>query len=298
MPPGMNLDAERPDVSAVIVHFETPDLLRACLAALLAARGARRVEIFVVDNASKDFDADEWQRLNPDVRIVRNEQNRGFSVAANQGLALATGRYLLLLNPDTIVATDTLETMITYLEEHPDVGCATARLELENGRLDLACRRSFPTPMRAFYRISMLSRLFPRTRRFGAYDLTYLDEHQEAEIDTPCGAFMFVRHEVLDQVGPLDERYFMYGEDMDWAMRMKRAEWRVMYTPSTTVRHVKRASSRHSRPRTIHAFHDAMRIFYREYYQNAYPRWLSWAVYRSIDVREALELSVERLRGA
>ncbi len=298
MPPGMNLDAERPDVSAVIVHFETPDLLRACLAALLAARGARRVEIFVVDNASKDFDADEWQRLNPDVRIVRNEQNRGFSVAANQGLALATGRYLLLLNPDTIVATDTLETMITYLEEHPDVGCATARLELENGRLDLACRRSFPTPMRAFYRISMLSRLFPRSRRFGAYDLTYLDEHQEAEIDTPCGAFMFVRHEVLDQVGPLDERYFMYGEDMDWAMRMKRAGWRVMYTPSTTVRHVKRASSRHSRPRTIHAFHDAMRIFYREYYQNAYPRWLSWAVYRSIDVREALELSVERLRGA
>ena len=148
--------------------------------------------------------------------------------------------------------------------------------------------------------MTLLSRLFPRSRRFGQYNLTYLDDRQETEIDAPCGAFMFVRRQVVEDVGLLDERYFMYGEDLDWAFRMKANGWRIVYTPVTTVTHLKRASSRRARGRTIRAFYEAMRIFYQDHYERSYPRWLSWIIYRTIDAREALELTANRVvsRGA
>ena len=204
-------------------------------------------------------------------------------------------------SPLTITAfitPDTLASMTAYMDANPDVGCATARLVLEDGRLDLACRRSFPTPGAAFYRISQLSRLFPRSKRAARYNLTYLPDDQETDIDSPCGAFMFVRREAYEQVGGLDERYFMYGEDLDWAFRLKAAGWRITYAPVSTVLHLKRASSRKFRGRTIRAFHDAMRIFYRTYYEARYPAWMSWLVYRAIDGREMLELTAHRLGRA
>jgi GT2 family glycosyltransferase len=168
---------------------------------------------------------------------------------------------------------------------------------LPDGRLDLACRRSFPTPTRALYRLTFLSMLFPRSRRFGQYNLTYLDEHAEAEIDAACGAFMMVRAEIRETVGLLDERYFMYGEDIDWAYRMKEAGWRVMYVPTATVHHLKRASSRSWRPQTIRHFHEAMRIFYRAHYESRYPRWVSVLMYGAISLRERIELVANRVRG-
>lgn len=284
-----------PAISVVIVHYETSDLLARCLSAIAAQTGTVRVETFVVDNASRGFDGASVEDVLPGSQVVANERNAGFAVAANQGLRLANGRYVLLINADTVLAPDTLSVMVRYMDEHADVGCATARLVMEDGRLDLACRRSFPTPARALYRLALLSRLFPRSRRFGQYNLTYLDEREEAEIDSPCGAFMFVRREVIEQVGLLDERYFMYGEDLDWAYRMKAAGWRIMYTPATTVTHIKRAASRQRRGPTIRAFYEAMRIFYREHYEHSYPQWLSWIIYRLIDLREALELTANRL---
>ncbi|MEX2546849.1 MAG: glycosyltransferase family 2 protein [Chloroflexota bacterium] len=291
----MKQRGDLPDVSAVVVHFETPQLLARSLAALRSTAGVK-VQTIVVDNASRSFDPTAVAEVLPGARVIRNRHNVGFAVASNQGLRDATGRYLLLLNPDTIVEPDTLAKMVGYMDARPDVGCATARLVMEDGRLDLACRRSFPTPARAFYRLSLLGRLFPRSRRFGQYNLTYLDEHAEAEIDSPCGAFMMVRAEVRDSVGLLDESYFMYGEDLDWAYRIKRAGWRVMYNPAARAMHVKRASSSEARPRTIRAFYDAMRIFYRRHYERDYPRWVSWLIFRGIDVREALELVGARLQ--
>ena len=286
-----------PDVSVVIVHYETPDLLESCLRALGASQGPVSMELIVVDNASSQFPESVVRAVHPSGRVIKNTHNAGFAVATNQGLREARGRYLLLLNPDAFVEPDTLAQMVSYMDERPDVGCATARLLLENDHLDLACRRSFPTPLRSLFRFAMLSRLFPRSRLFAQYNLTYLDDGVETEIDSPCGAFMMVRAEVASEVGLLDERYFMYGEDIDWAYRIKKAGWRVMYAPVTTVRHVKRASSRLEPERTIRAFHDAMRIFYSEHYHDIYPRWLSWLVFRGIDARQALQLTVIRLRG-
>ena len=284
------------DVSVVIVHYETPELLVSCLQALTGSGGNVTIEVFVVDNASTRFDEAAARQAFPAAQILINDSNVGFARASNRGLRLSTGRYVLLLNPDTVVAPETLSTMVAYLDARPDVGCATARLELEDGSLDLACRRLFPTPLRSLYRITLLSRIFPRSRRFGQYNLTYLDDRQETQIDSPCGAFMMVRKEVVDQVGLLDESYFMYGEDLDWAFRIKAAGWRIMYTPITTVQHRKRASSRRFRQKTIRYFHDGMRRFYRAHYASAQPRWVNALILAAISVRERVELTGDAMR--
>lgn len=287
--------ASNPDVSIAIVHYETPADLVRCLTSVGAAATDVATEVFVIDNASAGFVAEMVTDLLPEAKVIRNSHNRGFARAANQALRTANGRYLILLNPDTVLAPNTLKKMLSYMDANPDVGCATPRLVLPDGRLDLACRRAFPTPIRSFYRLTLLSRLFPRSRRFAQYNLTYLDEHHEAEIDAPCGAFMMVRADIRDGVGLLDERYFMYGEDLDWSYRIKQAGWRIMYTPITTVTHVKRASSRHRRPATIRAFYEAMRIFYRNYYEKHHIRPVSWLTYAGINLREALELTSARI---
>ena len=285
-----------PDVSVAIVHYETPELLVRCLEALRLAGERVTTEVFVIDNHSVAFDPIACRQALPGVRITRNDANLGFAKASNQALRMATGRYLLLLNPDAFVEPDTLAIMVEYLDGRPDVGCATCRVELEDGSLDLACRRLFPTPERSLYRMTLLSKVFPRNRRFGQYNLTYLDDRQETEIDQPCGAFMMVRSEIREQVGLLDEHYFMYGEDTDWAFRIKAAGWKIMYTPVTKVRHIKRASSRGDRVKTIGYFYDSMRIFYREHYWAVYPRWTSTLVFLALGARERVELIGVRLR--
>jgi len=283
------------DISVVIVHYETPDWLERCLAALAATSAPLELEIVTVDNASTNFDAGTFRTTHPDVRLIVNERNLGFATAVNRGLSVAHGRYVLLLNPDALVAPDTLGKMLELMDDQTDIGCSTARLVRSDGTLDAACRRSFPTPRRAFFRLSLLTRLLPRNRWVNQYNLGYLDEFQDADIDSPSGAFMLVRRATVEQVGGLDERYFMYGEDLDWAFRMKSAGWRIVYTARTTVRHEKRASSRLDRARTIRQFHDAMRIFYRVHYANQYPRIASWLIYRAIDTREAIELAAEAI---
>ncbi len=285
------------DVCAVIVHFETPDWLDSCLTSLVASSGPLRLQVIVVDNASRGTDIDDFRARYPNVLFIANPTNRGFAAAANQGLRIARARYLLVMNPDTIVNPDTLEVMVAVMDSQNDVGCATPRLIMPNGRLDPACRRMFPTPRRAFFRLSLLNRLLPQSRRLGEYNLAHLDEFSDTDIDSPCGAFMLVRRQTLEQVGLLDERYFMYGEDLDWAFRIKSAGWRIVYTSRTSAHHEKRASSRLNRPTTVRYFHDAMRIFYSDHYAASYPRVFSWLVMRAIDIREAFELTAERMRG-
>jgi GT2 family glycosyltransferase len=280
------------DVSVAIVHYETPELLARCLRSLRTSEGVT-LEVFVLDNASKRFSASDCRDAYPTATVIRNATNVGFAAASNQALRMANGRYVLLLNPDAWVEPGSLKLMVDYLDLHPDVGSATCRVQLEDGRLDVACRRLFPTPARSLYRITLLSKIFPRSRRFGQYNLTYCDEWQETEIDQPCGAFMMVRFEILDEVGLLDERYFMYGEDTDWAYRIKQAGWRIVYVPITSINHTKRASSRQDRAAAIRHFHRAMRIFYRDHYEPIYPWPVNLSVLTAIAVRERIELATD-----
>ncbi|MHB8629689.1 MAG: glycosyltransferase family 2 protein [Aggregatilineales bacterium] len=275
------------DLGIVIVNWNTRDLLRACLRSLAESRTQHpptfRFEVIVVDNASNDGSAEMVRAEFPDVPMIDSPTNGGFAYANNVGLrhfgfgtdgtAANAPRYVLLLNPDTIVPPDALPGLVTYMDAHAEVGAAGPKLILPDGSLDLACRRSFPTPEISFWRMTGFSKLFPRNRRFGRYNLTYLPIDQETEVDSVVGACMLVRRAAIVAAGLLDEAFWMYGEDLDWAYRIKRAGWKLMYVPSVTVWHVKRAASRRS-PRAQMEFWQAMLIFYRKHYRAQTPAWL------------------------
>lgn len=277
------------DLVVVIVNYNTRELLRGCLGSIFVSEGQLSFEVCVVDNASSDGSAEMVRAEFPGVQLIANRENAGFARANNLGLRQygfgrkggQTPRYALLLNPDTLLPPHALKTMLEFMDGRPDVGVAGPKLVLPDGQLDLACRRSFPSPEVSFYRMIGLSRLFPRHARFGRYNLTYLDPDQTAEVDSVVGAFMLVRGEAVAQVGLLDERYFMYGEDLDWAFRIKGAGWKVVYYPAVTVLHIKRAASQHSSKAQLE-FYRAMDIFYRQHYAAETPRWLHWLILSAI----------------
>lgn len=183
--------------------------------------------------------------------------------------------------------------MVDFIDAHPAVGIAGPKVVRPDGSLDLACRRSFPTPEVALYRLSGLSRLLPHSPRFGRYNCTHLDPDVEAEVDCVMGAFMLVRAEAIDEVGMLDPRFFMYGEDLDWCYRIKRAGWRVLYNPRVVVTHVKKAAARKS-PRARVEFYRAMDIFYCKNYAASTP----WPLHAAIRGAIGFRTGLERLRVA
>lgn len=289
-----------PDVGIVIVNWNTRDLLRKCLQTVFASEGVT-FHVVVVDNASSDGSAEMVAAEFPQAELIVSEINGGFSYANNIGLR-AMGfardgsedapRYALLLNPDTEVPPDALRDMVAFMDADPQIGVAGPKLLLLDGSLDLACRRSFPTPEVSAYRMLGLSKLFPRSRRFGRYNLTYLDPDQVTEVDSVVGAYMQVRRDAVSAVGLLDEVYFMYAEDIDWAYRIKKAGWTAWYNPKVTVLHVKRAASRRS-PKAQREFYRAMLIFYRRYYRKTTPLWLHLLILTGLLVKGGRSLWIE-----
>jgi hypothetical protein len=286
------------DLSVVIVNYNTRDLLRDCLKSALESRGPIAFEVAVVDNASTDGSADMVRQEFPQLRLIASPVNGGYAYANNLGLRAAQpARYCLLLNPDTVLPPSALADMVAYMDSKPDAGVAGPRLVLADGSLDLACRRGFPSPAVSLYRFSGLSRLFPRSRRFGRYNMTYLDPDEEAEVDSVVGAFMMVRAEAIAQAGLLDEAFFMYGEDLDWAFRIKQAGWKVYYNPAVTVLHYKRAASRHSK-RAQYEFQRAMLVFYRKHYAATTNRLLHSLILCGLALRGGPALAKEILNPA
>jgi GT2 family glycosyltransferase len=255
------------DLGIVILNWNTCALLRECLKSVFASQGGLTFRVCVVDNASSDGSAAMVAAEFPSARfprltLIENPVNSGYAAGNNLGLrALGFGphpapllprspasqergegpgvggeapRYALLLNPDTVVPPNALADMVAYLDAHLDCGVAGPRLVLPDGSLDLACRRSFPTPEVSFWRLTGLSKLFPRSRLFGRYNLTYLSPDLETEVDSVVGAFMLVRREAIARVGLLDEHFFMYGEDLDWAARPAGARATIRPSPSCT----------------------------------------------------------------
>jgi len=271
------------ELGLVILNWNTRDLLRACLQSVFAAYGIERYRVCVVDNASSDGSAEMVRAEFPQVLLIASPRNDGYAAGNNLGLRAlgftdlndkspsphhsisSPPTYALLLNPDTVLPKNALAEMVAYMEAHPQCGVAGPKILLPDGSLDLACRRSFPTPEVSFYRLTGLSKLFPKHKRFGRYNLTYLSPDEETEVDSVVGAFMLVRGAAIAQAGLLDEKFFMYGEDLDWALRIKQLGWQVRYTPHVTILHVKRAASRRSHKAQI-AFHEAMLYFYNKHY--------------------------------
>jgi N-acetylglucosaminyl-diphospho-decaprenol L-rhamnosyltransferase len=296
------------DLGIVITNYNTRDLLRTCLRTVYASKGGFTFQVIVVDNDSSDGSAEMVATEFPQAKLITNAENVGYPCANNQGLralgfvaqpgnrptrgaanpSAFSPAFALLLNPDTELPPDALARMLDFMAQYPGAGVVGPKLVLRDGSLDLACRRSFPTPAVSFYRFAGLSRLFPHSPRFGRYNLTYLDPDQLSEVDSVVGAFMLVRGEAIGQVGLMDEQFFMYGEDLDWAYRIKAAGWKVYYNPTVTVLHVKRAASRHSSRAQVEFFR-AMEIFYRKHYADQTPWWLHGLIVGAIAVRQRVE---------
>lgn len=278
------------DLAVVIVSYNVEALLRRCLQSVFASTGRLTFEVVVVDNASTDGTVKMVQQEFPQVQVIANHDNVGYPAGNNQGLRLLgvetaePPRYALLLNPDTELPPHCFDYFVQYMDQNPQVGVVGPKLVLPTGELDWACRRGFPTPLVSIYRMVGLSYLFPRSPTFGRYNMTYLDVDQLAEVDSVVGAFMWVRTAAIQKVGLLDEIFWMYGEDLDWAKRIKEAGWQVIYNPAVTVLHVKRASSKQN-PRAQIAFYQAMPIFYNKHYRTQTPLLLHWLILLGMAIR-------------
>jgi len=252
------------DVSVIIVNYNVRDFLESALHSVQKAMLQLEGEIFVVDNASQDGSVAMVESRFPDVQLIASSVNLGFGKANNLAMRESTGRYLLILNPDTIIQEDTLHAMVTFMDAHPDAGMAGCKVLNADGTFQLSCRRGFPTPWASFCKVFGLSALFPNSKLFAGYNLTYLDENKTYPVDALAGSFMMVRREVFDQTGGFDEEYFMYGEDLDWCFRTQKAGWKVYYTPATQIIHYKGESTKRSSIDEVRVFYDAMHIFVRK----------------------------------
>jgi GT2 family glycosyltransferase len=276
----------------IIVNYNSCELLRGCLASISASDEDIGYEVHVVDNQSSDDSCEMVRREFPWFRLVVADANLGFARANNLVLRSTDSDFVLLLNPDTVISGGVFSKCVRFLQDHSDVGMMTCKLVTGDGTLDLACRRSFPSVFDGLCRATGLSSAFPRSRVLARYNLTYLDEHQAAEVDAINGAFMMVRREAIRQVGILDEDYFMYGEDLDWSFRFKKAGWKVAYVPECTVLHFKGGTSDKVSDRMIREFFRSMRLFVIKCYGPEQPRMSTWVTL--LGVRLWMQLTIAR----
>ena len=257
-------------LTVVIVNYNSTDFLVNCLESLAELIVRDGYQVVVVDNASEDQDFSQISATYPRITFITNEVNRGFAMACNQGLRRIPAKNYLLLNPDCVVDKGAVEECLAFLQGNIEIGIVGCRVTNPDGSLQLACRRRIPRPSTAFYRLSGLSRLFPNSPRLAAYNLQYVDDGEAHEVEAVSGSFLMFSRHVLKDTGGLDERFFLYGEDLDFCYRAANAGWKIYYYPSARVTHHKNASSRQDIGRTTYHFYKAMDIFYRKhFYTNA-----------------------------
>jgi GT2 family glycosyltransferase len=279
-----------PSLDISIVSFNSGDFLLQCLKSLDEIKDEARLNIWVVDNNSTDDSIEQVQKKFPKVNLIQNKENLGFSKANNIALSKFTSEYILILNPDSKILPGTIKHMLNFLDQNPTVGAASCKVEKADGNLDWASHRGFPTPWASFKYYFL--------KDDSLYHLTNQDLKKPHEVDSIVGAFFLTRNSVLKKVGLFDERFFMYGEDLDLCYRIKKAGYKVMYVPEVKIIHYKGVSSgikKHSaaitsadvesRLRSINAFYEAMIIFYRKNYQRKYPFFVNEMVYLGINFK-------------
>ncbi|MBU3111019.1 glycosyltransferase family 2 protein [Clostridium lacusfryxellense] len=285
------------DLSIVIVSYNTVDLLRDCLTSVIKNTENIEYEIWVVDNQSKDKSAEMVENEFPKVRLIRNSINGGFSQANNLAIRQCKeSKYVLILNPDTIVPEGTLEQCVYFMEKNKEIGCLGCKVVKIDGTLDKACKRGFPSPWNSFCYLTKLDKLFPNNKKFGGYNATFIHEDEESEVDALVGAFMMLPKETIEKVGLLDETFFMYGEDIDWCYRVKQAGWKNYYYPKVSIVHYKGESSKKQSTKMIGVFHKAMFIFYNKHYKNQYNIFINLLTYLGIYSKWGLSLTINTFK--
>ena len=267
------------DLSVVIVNYQTFELTKNTISSILEYDYPFSYEIIVVDNASADDSLSKLKKYFSDqVTFIASSKNDGFAAGNNQGLEIALGKYILLLNSDTVVWENTLESIYSYMEENSDVGACGCRVLLENGELDKACKRSFPNVKNSFFRLFHI----PTGSKDDNYNLDNLADDGVYEIDCLTGAFLFIQKRVLDEIGLLDETFFMYGEDIDLCYRIKGAGWKIIYYGKSAITHFKGASSKKQKSKLIYEFYRAMYIYYKKHHARELSFIVNFVVYIGI----------------
>lgn len=278
-------------LSVIIVNYNVKHFLEQCLQSVYKAIKNIDSEVFVVDNNSVDQSVKLVKDKFPFVKLIINKENRGFSVANNQAIKVSKGKYVLLLNPDTIVEEDTFEKCISFMDSKPNAGAIGVKMVDGKGKFLPESKRSLPTPAVAFYKIFGLSSLFPKSKRFGAYHLSYLPEDEVNEADILAGAYMFMRKESLDKVGFLDETFFMYGEDIDLSYRIIQGGYKNYYFPETRIIHYKGESTKKGSLNYVLLFYKAMIIFTKKHFSGSNALVFSLLINLAIYLRAFLSLT-------
>ena len=256
------------DLSVIIVNYNVKHFLEQCLTSVFRSLKGLKGEVIVVDNNSADGSNSMIIEKFSNVKLIKNSYNAGFSVANNQGIKIARGKYILLLNPDTIVSEETFSKCYEFMESNPDAGAAGVKMIDGKGKFLPESKRGLPTPITAFYRLSGLSSLFPQSKHFNRYYLGHLSSEKIHKIEVLTGAFMFIRREVFESIGHLDESFFMYGEDIDFSYRIIESGFNIYYLPRPTIIHFKGESTRKSEINYVINFYRSMITFVKKHFSD------------------------------
>ncbi|KZX15597.1 glycosyltransferase family 2 protein [Methanobrevibacter curvatus] len=307
------------DLSIIIVNYRTYKLSKETILSVFENKPLIDYEIILVDNNSNDKSIekleDDFKKeiVDKTLKIIKLNANKGFAYGNNKGIKIASGDYILLLNSDTIVKKDTLDSTIQYMKNHGGIGALGCKILLPNGELDKAARRNFPTPQNAFnkfFGFLNLSKIKKKNnknkkenkkdnekndkskkdnenkknnnKKINNYNIADLDENEIYEVDSIVGAFMLVNRKTINKIGLLDEDFFMYGEDIDWCYRIKEGGWKVIYYGKSEIIHYKGGSSKKQSNKLIYHFYKSMYIFYKKHYSNSYSFITKISVYLGI----------------
>ena len=283
-------------LSIIIVNYNVKYFLEQCLCSVLNACKNIEAEIFVVDNQSADGSEDFFKGRFSNVNFIWNKENVGFSKANNLGLKRAVGKYILFLNPDTILPEDCLEKCLAFFREDQNIGAMGVRMIDGSGLFLKESKRGFPSSLTALYKLSGLTALFPNSKIFGRYYLVHLDQHSNHEVDVLAGAFMLVKNAVLETTGGFDERFFMYGEDVDLSYRIQKAGFKNIYFAETTIIHFKGESTKKESLHYVRLFYGAMSLFVKKHYSSTTAMFYSLLINVAIRTK-GLFSSTEKIRN-
>jgi GT2 family glycosyltransferase len=285
-------------LSIIILNHNSGSMLVDCLDSLFADSFPFPVEVIIPDNASTDDSLERAvKKWGHRIRCILNGANKGFAWGNNLGIVQARGKYICLLNPDTIIHRGAFQTLVEFMEKHPKTGFAGPKVLNKDGSFQLSAKRSIPAPFDAVCRAIGLSKLFPNSRRFARYNATYFHPDQTRLVDACTGCCMLARRSMLDEIGLLDEGYFIYCEDMDWFLRAKMSGWDVWYVASAVIEHHHAYSAAFRKRQAVVDFHQSMKRFYQKHYAAGYPAVFNAFIYLAVWARMHLMVAYKSLRG-
>ncbi|HQY12727.1 MAG TPA: glycosyltransferase family 2 protein, partial [Ferruginibacter sp.] len=285
-------------LSVIIVNYNVKYFLEQCLYAVQKACRGMEAEIIVIDNNSTDGSRDFLEPAFPEVRFIWNDRNAGFAKANNQAIEIARGEFILFLNPDTLVPEDCLESCLRFLGSPETPGALGIKMVDGSGKFLKESKRAFPSPLTSLYKLSGLSVLFPRSRKFARYHLGNLSEDENHEVDVLAGAFMMIPKRILNEIGNFDERFFMYGEDVDLSYRIQRAGYKNHYFAGSSIIHFKGESTRRGSMNYVRMFYSAMSLFVKKHYSGSKARLFTFLIQAGIVIRAGLAAIANILKKA